>query len=95
MVSTDVQRAVAQEQTPSDQQIERWIEAALATVQTDRAALTIRFVGESEMSSLNQQTIKEKPKRRIARILLSMVFCICRVTTTPTSVRHKKWSRWR
>ena len=55
MVSTDVQRAVAQEQTPSDQQIERWIEAALATVQTDRAALTIRFVGESEMSSLNQQ----------------------------------------
>lgn len=54
-VSIDVQRASSEDNEPSDDQVHRWVHAALAAAQNPSATLTVRFVDEAEMSSLNMQ----------------------------------------
>jgi probable rRNA maturation factor len=62
-VIVDVQKAVQDEDLPSDEDIQGWIESVLINeenIVADQAELTVRIVDENEISELNQQYRQKK-----------------------------------
>lgn len=51
----DVQRASGHASEPSDADIHQWVGQALDVIRRRSSSLTVRFVDEAEMTSLNQQ----------------------------------------